>query len=120
MFKINEIYTSKQLIKEFGGNIRASMPFVKGKVPYCKFNPKINPEFPDKAWIEVGPRRRKGAEYLIDCHLRIPVFEKVKTNHWKFLGEAFITDITRLNEVRKINSNPPRDKIQLIIKFTYK
>jgi len=119
MLTKNKIYTTNDLIAIFGGNVQSSMPFVSGEVIYCKFNPKINPDFPNKAWIEVGPRRRKGALYLAQCNKRIPVFEKVHVNGWKYLGKALISDVTNEFELKKINKSPPRDKIQIILKFKF-
>lgn len=45
----NKIYTAYELTEFFGGGVQPSMPFVNGRVPYCKFNPKLNPDFPAKA-----------------------------------------------------------------------
>lgn len=115
-----KIYSSKDLFKTFGGNIQSSMPFVNKKVPYCKFSKKINPQFPDEAWIEIGPMRKKGVEYLTNCKSSIPVFEKVKTNSWKYLGKASISEISDKNRIKIINDKPPRQKIQSIIKFNFK
>jgi len=61
VLKKNKSYSIPQLVKIFGGGTQPSMSFVNSKVSYCKFNPKINPEFPHADWIEEGPIRRKGA-----------------------------------------------------------
>lgn len=119
MLKKNKFYTIPQLVKIFGGGAQPSMPFVKGKVPYCKFNPKINPEFPNTAWIEEGPIRKKGAEFLIKCRTKIPIFKKEKVNKWIFLGYALISNGTTSKKLNKINKNPPRNKIQTILKFNF-
>jgi hypothetical protein len=119
MLKKNKIYSIPQLVKIFGGGAQPSMPFVNGKVPYCKFNPKINPEFPHTAWIEEGPLRRKGAEFLSTCKIKIPVFKKEATNKWIFLGYALISNGTTIKRLSAINKNPPRNKVQIILKFKF-
>lgn len=96
------------------------MPFVNGKVPYCKFNPKLNPGFPNKAWIEIGPIRKKGANFLIKSKYKIPVFQKEGNNNWKFVGFAKISDATNLRELANINKKPPRAKVQIILKLNFK
>ena len=120
MLKKNKNYTIPRLVKIFGGSAQSSMPFVKGKVPYCKFNPKINPEFPNTAWIEEGPIRKRGAEFLIKCNTKIPVFKKIGINKWAFIGNAWVSDGTTLKGLKKINKNPPRNKVQIILKFNFK
>lgn len=120
MLKKNKSYTIPQIIKIFGGSAQPSMPFVNGTVPYCKFNPKINPEFPNTAWIEEGPFRKKGANFLIKCDSKIPIFKKEETNKWIFLGYAFISNGTTLKKLNTINKNPPRNKVQIILKFNFK
>lgn len=119
MLKKNKSYSTFQLLKMFGGSAQPSMPFVNGKVPYCKFNPKINPNFPDEAWIEEGPMRRKGAEFLSACKIKIPVFKKEKTNTWTFIGFAIISNVTTIKKLSFINKNPPRNKVQIILKFEF-
>ena len=120
MLKKNKNYTIPQLVKIFGGSAQPSMPFVSGRVPYCKFNPKINPEFPVTAWIEEGPVRKKGAEFLIECDTKVPVFKKEGVNSWVFIGYAFILDNTTSKKLDEINKNPPRNKVQIILKFNFK
>lgn len=120
MLKKNNSYTIPQLIDIFGGNAQSSMPFVNGKVPYCKFNPKINPEFPNTAWIEEGPMRKKGAYYLINNASKTPVFKKEGINNWVFQGYAFISDGTSSKKLNMINKNPPRNQVQIILKFDFK
>lgn len=95
------------------------MPLICGKVLYCKFNKKINHDFPRTAWIEIGPLRKKGAIYLTKCKLQIPVFEKIKSNQWKYLGKALISDATNQKELDRLNKNPPREKIQMILRFKF-
>ena len=119
MLKKNKSYTIPQIIKIFGGSAQPSMPFVNDKVPYCKFDPKINPEFPDNAWIELGPMRKKGAEFLIQCGYKIPVFKKEGTNKWKFMGYAKILNGTTKKTLKLINKSPPRNKVQIILKFNF-
>lgn len=115
----NKEYRITDLLHIFGGNAQSSMPLVNGKVPYCKFNPKLNPNFPSNAWIEVGPIRKKGAVYLIKCKMKIPVFQKKAPNIWKYIGKAKISNITTFDELNIINKNPPRNKVQLILKFNF-
>lgn len=119
MLKKNKIYSIPQIVKIFGGSAQQSMPFVKGKVPYCKFNPKINPELPKSAWIEEGPIRKKGAEFLISCKHKVPVFKKERSNIWFFLGYASISNGTTTKKLSRINKKPPRNKVQIILKFTF-
>ena len=35
------------------------------------------------------------------------------------LGEVIITDATNKKELNKINENPPRDKVQIVLKFKF-
>lgn len=119
MLKKNKSYTIPQLVNMFGGNAQPSMPFVNGKIPYCKFDPKINPEFPKVAWIEEGPIRKKGAEFLISCKHKVPVFKKERSNKWVFLGYASISNGTTTKKISHINKKPPRNKVQIILKFTF-
>lgn len=120
--RIGTIFSSNDLLQRFGGNIRPSMPIINGVVPYCKFDPKVNPSFlvdPREAWIEVGPGRKKGAEMLINSGEKIPVFEKVTTGCWRYLGNAKIQDVTTSQKLNLINRNPPRDPVQKILKFVF-
>lgn len=113
------IYSTIELLKTFGGNIQSSMPIKNGVVLYCKFNPKINPNFPDEAWIEEGPIRKGAASYLGTCDSAIPIFKKIKTNNWQYLGKAKITDISDEKKIKQINKNPPRDLVQIILKLNF-
>lgn len=115
MLKKNHVYSSKYLLENFGGNIQASMPIVNGAVPYCKFDPKINHKFPTEVWIEVGPIRKKGTELMLETDKKIPVFQKLATNQWKYLGEAVVSDLTTPKKLQQLNKAPPRDKIQKIL-----
>lgn len=119
MLKKNSIYSSKDLLGKFGGSIQPSMPIVGGKVPYCKFDPKINRNFPAEAWIEIGPMRKKGAELMIGSEIKIPVFEKIAIGQWKYLGEAKVTDVSTSKRLAKINQDPPREKVQKILKLKF-
>ncbi|MBX9585744.1 MAG: hypothetical protein K2X50_00655 [Gammaproteobacteria bacterium] len=114
----NKIYTSQYLKDMYGGNFRCSMPLVNGIVEYCKFDPKINLNFPAEAWIEVGPLRRKSAVSLLRSKIKIPIFEKISTNQWKFIGKARISDGTTNEALKYINKNPPREEVQFILKFS--
>ncbi len=119
MLKKNMVYTTRQIKTKFGGSIVPSMPFVNGTVPYCKFNPQINKQFPKEAWIEVGPLRLKGAIYLIQSSKKIPVFEKVSGGKWIYLGKASVTDGTTSKRLNQINQNPPRGIVQKILILTF-
>lgn len=116
----NSTYSSSELIKIFGGNIQSSMPLTKGIVLYCKFNPKINPNFPQEAWIEEGPYRKRAACYLINCQQEIPIFKKIKPNNWQYIGHAIISEDYDINRIKNINKSPPRAPIQTILKLTFK
>jgi hypothetical protein len=115
----NKCYTTRELLAMFGGNIQSSMPFVNGQVLYCKFDPRINPKFPKEAWIEIGPIRKKAAEYLIRSGVNLPLFKKIKSNQWEYLGKAWISDGSEKAALQGINKNPPRNKVQKILKFTF-
>lgn len=116
----NNVYTVSNLITMYGGNPQCSMPFVNKSVRYCKFNPKINGRFPNEVWIEEGPIRERGAEYLINCSKAIPVFKKLAVNAWEYLGEAYFKDITTQSKLDIINANPPRDNIKFILQLEFK
>ncbi|MGQ3888466.1 hypothetical protein ACQUW5_05470 [Legionella sp. CNM-1927-20] len=119
MLRENTIYTSTELLKLFGGNLQSSMPLVKGRVLYCKFNPRINPNFPEEAWIEEGPYRKKSAHYLINCNLEVPIFKKIKSNNWQYVGKATISDSSDTNRIKNINVSPPRNPVQIILKLHF-
>ena len=119
MFEKNKIYSTKKLKDHFGGNIQSSMPIKNGNVLYCKFDSKIYPEFPDEAWIEVGPLRKKAAEIIIRQKISIPVFKKKSTNQWEYLGKASITNGTNNTKLNYINKSPPRSSVQIILKFNF-
>jgi len=53
------------------------------------------------------------------CNHKIPVFKKEDTNKWIFVGYAFISNGTTLKKLSIINNNPPRNKVQIIIKFKF-
>ncbi len=119
MFEKNKIYSTKKLKDHFGGNVQSSMPIKGDQVLYCKFDPKINPNFPKEAWIEVGPIRKKGAELLIKQKNKIPVFKKLDANQWEYLGKAAISDGTSSSKLRSINKTPPRHPVQKILNFIF-
>lgn len=119
MLKENEVYSIDQLKNLFGGNMQSSMPIKNGKVTHCKFNPKINPKFPNEVWIEIGPIRKKGANYLANTNTKIPVFEKLKANKWKYIGKASFVKKSTPSYLKCINTKPPRDEVQIVLEIRF-
>lgn len=120
-FKKNKVYNTEFIKSYFGGNIQCSMPIIGGKVPYCKFDPKINNALilSNEVWVEVGPIRAKASELLVSQNMAVPIFYKLGVNKWKYVGDAEATDISSLKQISSINKNPPRDKVQKILKLKF-
>jgi hypothetical protein len=110
MFKKDQIYSTNEIVNEWGGNVNYSMPLVNGAVPYCKFKPKLNPNFilKNEIWVEQGPMREKGANILLSSATKIPVFEKIKTGSWRYKGKFVFKKINDKKRLNQINKNPPR------------
>ena len=115
----NKIYSTTFFKQNYGGNVQCSMPIVNGTVPYCKFDPKINWNFPNEAWIEDGPIRYKSAMILAEQTNPIPVFKKIERNKWAYIGLASV-HIRRSERYKdQLNIKPPRNKIQIILVFNF-
>lgn len=115
------LVSTVKLQATYGGNAQYSLPLVDGDVPYFKFHSKINPDFATKheVWIEQGLRREQGAQIISRKNECVPVFEFVRTGLWRYLGDARFDDISSALKLNKINSNPPREPVAVILKLRF-
>ena len=119
MFKKGDVYSTDTIVGKFGGSKVYSMPIVGGQVPYCKFTPKINPNFESnhEVWIEEGPILEKGADLLAKASEKVHVFKKLGTGQWEFLGMFNFKKVHDQAKLQRINKNPPRKRVACILKL---
>lgn len=110
-------FMTAEIVDFFHGSKQHSMPIVKDMVHYCKFRPELN-NLPSEVWIEEGPLLKKACEILIGKKDRTPVFvKKVDSDYWRYIGMVKFCDVSTNQTLNHLNKNPPRKKIQKILKL---
>lgn len=100
----NDIVTTEELAQILGGGdcfIRSS----KGRVTGIAIRLDLNPEAPGRILVGKGPRLEKLSKKVVDANEFLPVYLKLATNQWSFLGrykaERFATEPDTVEQYRE-------------------
>lgn len=116
-FVVGEKYSSKEIAKNVGGSVQPCMPTVDGMVVCCRARQDCNPRFPKELWVAAGPQRKRAAESWAVNGNSIPIFLKVKTGIYQYLGMFKVALLSRdPSRIAIANKEPmPEGPVQLIL-----
>lgn len=125
--QIGQSYTREEIHDRFGGSIQSYLPTRNDRVVCGCFNRSddMNPLAPDEVLFgtaERSPEINRAADLVFAQGQRseaIPVFLKVKSNQWEYVGEYLCIGITRDSRVvrRKQEQWPLRGEFHGVLRF---
>ena len=128
-FALGQIYTREEIHEQLGGSIQSYLPDVDGKVVCGCFvpGPAMNPNAPEEILFgtpEASPHINRVADIVSEQGQRgeeIPVFLKVESSEWKYVGEFLCIGITRDPRVvaQKLLQWPRRGQFHGVLRFEH-
>jgi hypothetical protein len=94
MFINGQSYTRAQIHEKLGGSVQSFLPTVNGEVVCACLTLKLNPQAPAVILAGDGPKMMAAAEQLGQQTSKIPVFIKLDTNSWKYVGDWWPVRVT--------------------------
>ena len=104
MFSISEFYTRKQIHGELGGSVQSYLPTVKGHVVCACLTKNLNPDAPNIILVGNGPRIQQNAKLLCSQKESTPIFIKIKTNKWQYVGKYKVDSFSKSPEEIAVHS----------------
>ena len=86
MFELGQFYKRQQIHDKLGGSIQSYLPTVKKEVVCACLTKRLNPDAPNIILVGNRPFVKQSAEFLCSLKNPIPVFIKIKTNRWQYVG----------------------------------
>lgn len=115
-FVIGDTYTRDEIHKRVRGNKQGMLPTLGGRVVCCCTRPDIDLLGPTTLLIGNFPRKYSAARQWARDRQDVPVFSKVKVNHWKYIGDYYVrhwTEDPSAVEAAQIQGEDPHVKIIL-------
>ena len=91
-FEPNRPYTRDELSALLGGNVNFFLPTKGGKPLYGCFRKDINPRMPELVYVISGSQRERAARDAVLSRIPFPVFEKMESEAWQYIGDYLATD----------------------------
>lgn len=106
MFEINKTYSREDIHSACGGSKQAFLPTRNGKVVAACLRSDLNPQAPDVIICDGSASARAAGRTLAGQAGSIPVFLKVETDAFRFVGlyavsESLIAPVDYVEYVRK-------------------
>ena len=111
------MYTRKEIHESVGGELESYLPRNSGRVVCGCFDPKLNPDAPDKILVGGGTVIMAAAGQFAVQQNPVPIFMKHRTNEWKYIGEYKVASSTR--SVAIVNSENARSGRNNITRVLY-
>ncbi|MBU1087156.1 MAG: hypothetical protein KKD05_06510 [Candidatus Omnitrophica bacterium] len=119
MFKENKMYTRDQIHEKLGGNKQIYLPTVNNQVVCACLDHALNPEAPKVILVGSLSKTRKNADILCSQLGAIPVFIKIKSNQWEYMGEWKVKRCSNDKvEILKHEEESGREELYKIIFLT--
>jgi hypothetical protein len=109
-------YTRRQIHEALGGGIQEYLPHKDGKVVCGCFTRETSPCAPQVVLSGPGPRIRYWAEVYARQGDAVPVFIKMATANWEYMGDYSVRAmITDPRSAEKIGRQQGRDGIRVVL-----
>jgi hypothetical protein len=92
MFEINKNYTREFIHTACGGSKQAFLPTKNGKVVAACLRTDLNPQAPDIIICDGSASARAAGRTLAGQNGTIPVFIKMETDSFRFVGQFSVTE----------------------------
>jgi hypothetical protein len=125
--EIGRTYTREEIHDRFGGSLHLYLPYVDDRVVCGCFirSERMNPHAPEEVLFgtpEQSPEINKVADLVFaqgQKNEAIPVFLKVHSGQWEYVGEYLCIGITRDPRVvrRKMEQWPLRGQFHGVLRF---
>ncbi len=87
MFEHGISYTREQIHAQVGGNMQSFLPHVDGRVVAACLRLDYDPDAPAVLLVGAGKGIEQAADILVAQRSPVPVFLKLGTGDWKYVGE---------------------------------
>lgn len=122
---LGQCYTRQEISDKLGGSIQSYLPTVDERVVCGCFNRRENPEAPKEILFGnagASPDINRCADLVFAQGQKgqeIPVFVKVSTNNWKYIGDFLCVGITRDPRIvdLKKKQHPDRGEFHGLLRF---
>jgi hypothetical protein len=90
VFTIGQTYTRDEIHDRVGGDKQGMLPTVGRRVVCCCTSPEIDRLAPSALLIGDFPNKYRAAKQWAGDRQAVPVFSKLKRNHWKYIGDYHV------------------------------
>ena len=116
MLKVGSLYSRDEIHAELGGGVQDYLPHRDGKVVCGCFTPDLNPDAPDVILAGDGPEIIRWARVFAAQRLFVPVFMKVRTNEWEYVGRFRVAHFTEDSRVlERFRDRSGRDDVSGVL-----
>ena len=118
-FTLGERYTRRDIHTTVGGSMQSYLPTVNGRVVAGCFDRRLNPAAPSVLLVGTGPMIEGSAEAFVRQASAVPIFIKLATNEWEYVGMYRAVRVTRnRTEIEQHNRQIRRDDVAAVLFLT--